>query len=118
MQWPVVDLTEWEELRQCPTCGQHWFSAWPEEVEGGMVVCLPEPRHARRLREVDRASTLRGYCLARLEEHYGTLREVKPSCRKVGCEGRRVGGTPYCIEHLIADRFGRHLARLASEDDD
>ena len=112
MEWPVVELAEWEELRKCPACGAHWLAIWPEEVEGGMIFCRPEPVGARRLREIDRASTLRAYCLARLEEHFGTLRERKISCRKVGCERKRLAGTNYCVEHLIAERFGRHLAKL------
>ena len=67
---------------------------------------------ARRLRDIDRAATLRAYCLARLEEHLGPLRERKLECRKVGCARKRLDGTSYCVEHLIADRFGRHLAKL------
>ena len=35
MQWPVVELAEWEELRQCPGCGRHWLAAWPDEVGRG-----------------------------------------------------------------------------------
>ena len=112
MQWPVVDLAEWEELRQCPGCGRHWLAAWPDELEGGMILCVPQPTSARRLRDIDRASTLRAYCLARLEEHLGPLRERKLECRKVGCTRKRLDGTNYCVEHLIADRFGRHLAKL------
>jgi len=112
MEWPVVELAEWEELRKCPVCGRHWLAIWPEEVEGGMILCRPEPVTARRLREIDRASTLRAYCLSRLEDHFGELRERKISCRKVGCGRKRLAGTNYCLEHLIAERFGRHLAKL------
>jgi hypothetical protein len=112
MQWPVVELAEWEELRQCPGCGRFWLAAWPEEVEGGMILCSLEPTSARRLKEIDRAATLRAYCLARLEEHLGPLRERKMECRKAGCGRKRLERANYCIEHLIADRFGRHLARL------
>ena len=117
MQWPVVDLAEWEELRQCPGCGRYWLAAWPDEVEGGMILCAPQPSTAKRLREVDRPSTLRAYCLARLEEQLGPLRERKLGCRKVGCDRKRLGGSSYCVEHLIAERFGRHLARLDSRND-
>jgi hypothetical protein len=112
MQWPVVELAEWEELRQCPGCGRHWFAVWPEEVQGGMIFCRPEPATAKRLRDIDRAATLRAYCLARLEDHFGELRERKIDCRKVGCTRKRLNGTNYCIEHLIAQRFGRQLAKL------
>lgn len=112
MQWPVVELAEWEELRQCPGCGRLWLAAWPEEVEGGMILCSPEPASARRLKDIDRAATLRSYCLARLEEHFGPLRERKLDCRKAGCARKRLEGANYCVEHVIADRFGRHLARL------
>jgi hypothetical protein len=55
---------------------------------------------------------LRAYCLARLEEHFGELRERKLECRKVGCTRKRLFGTNYCVEHAIAQRFGRHLAKL------
>ena len=79
-----------------------------------MILCSPEPASARRLRDIDRAATLRAYCLARLEEHLGPLKERKLECRKVGCARKRLDGSSYCIEHLIADRFGRHLARLDS----
>ena len=112
MQWPVIELAEWEELRQCPECGRHWLASWPDEVEGGMILCSPEPATAKRLRDIDRASTLRAYCLARLEEHLGPLKERKLECRKVGCARKRLDGSNYCVEHLIADRFGRHLAKL------
>ena len=64
------------------------------------------------LRDIDRASTLRAYCLARLEEHFGELRERKLDCRKVGCGRKRLSVANYCVEHLIAERFGRHLAKL------
>ena len=56
MQWPVVELAEWEELRQCPACGRHWLAAWPDELEGGMILCSPQPPTAKRLRDIDRAS--------------------------------------------------------------
>ncbi len=95
-----------------PGCGRLWLAAWPEEVEGGMILCSPEPTSARRLKDIDRAATLRAYCLARLEEHFGPLRERKLDCRKVGCTRKRIEGANYCVEHVIADRFGRHLARL------
>jgi hypothetical protein len=112
MQWPVVELAEWEELRRCPVCDSVWLAIWPEEVEGGMVFCRPQPGDIRRLRDLDRAATMRGYCLARLEEHYGSLNERKADCRKVGCHRNRIAQTGYCIEHLIAERFGRHLSKL------
>jgi hypothetical protein len=113
MQWPVIELAEWEELRQCPGCGRHWLAVWPEEVEGGMILCRPQPATARRLRDIDRATTLRAYCLSRLEDHFGgELRERKIDCRKVGCTRKRLNGTNYCIEHVIAERFGRQLAKL------
>jgi hypothetical protein len=112
MQWPVLELGEWEELRQCATCGRLWLAAWPEELESGMIVCALEPRTARRLRDIDRAATLRAYCLSRLEEHLGAIRERKLACRKMGCDRPRLTGAGYCLEHVIADRFGRHLAKL------
>jgi hypothetical protein len=112
MRWPVIELAEWEELRQCSGCRRLWLAVWPEEIEGGMILCSPEPPSARRLRDIDRAATLRGYCLARLEEQLGPLRERKLECRKAGCGRRRLGGSNYCVEHLIAERFGRHLARI------
>ena len=98
------DLPEhmtWEELERLP-----------EEIAGGMILCRPEPASARRLRDIDRAATLRAYCLARLEEHFGELRERKLDCRKVGCDRKRLSVASYCVEHLIAERFGRHLAKL------
>lgn len=112
IQWPVLELAEWEELRQCPVCGTIWLAVWPEEVEGGMILCRPEPSGARRLRDLDRAASLRGFCLARLEDHYGSLTEKTSLCRKIGCGRKRVATTGYCVEHLIAERFGRHLSRL------
>ena len=112
MRWPVLDLAEWEELRYCPDCGTAWLAIWPDDVEGGMILCRPEPADARRLRDIDRVSTLRPYCLSRLEDHFGRLEERTGVCRKVGCSGKRIGPTRYCLEHLIAERFGRSLARL------
>ena len=76
MQWPVVELAEWEELRQCPGCSRFWLAAWPEELEGGMILCTPAPPNARRLRDIDCATTLRSYCLARLEEHFPARAEA------------------------------------------
>ena len=112
MRWPVVEIAEWEELRQCPDCGRSWLTVWPEETEGAPILCRPSPEGARRLREVDRAATLRKYCLARLEEHMGKLKEQKVACKKVGCERRRLQGSQYCLEHVIAQRFGRQLSLL------
>ncbi len=112
MQWPVVELAEWEELRQCPGCDRFWLAAWPEEVEGGMILCSLEPASARRLKEIDRAATLRAYCLARLEEHLGPLRERKMECRKAGCGRKRLERCQLLHRAPDRDRFGRHLARL------
>ena len=112
MQWPVVELAEWEELRQCPECGRHWLAIWPEEVEGGMILCRPEPATARRLRDIDRAATLRAYCLARLEEHFGQLQGAQARLPQGRLHAQAPDGTNYCVEHLIAERFGRHLAKL------
>jgi hypothetical protein len=110
MRWPVIEMAEWEELRRCPSCGRSWLTVWPEETDGAPILCRPQPESAHRLRDVDQAATLRKYCLARLEEHLGTLKEQKVPCKKVDCERRRLSGTTYCLEHLIAERFGRHLA--------
>jgi len=112
LRWPVVEIAEWEELRQCPACGTYWLSTWPEEMDGTPILCRPQPADARRLRDIDRAATLRAYCLARIEEHLGELKEEKRACKKVDCERKRLAGTPYCVEHLIAQRFGRQLANL------
>jgi hypothetical protein len=112
MRWPVVEIGDWEELRRCPECNEHWLQTWPEELESPPILCRPVPRDAKRLKDIDRADTLRGYCLARLEEHVGDLREQSAPCKKLGCERKRLRGTTYCLEHLIAQRFGRHLARL------
>src|ERR1700760_1214676 len=73
--------------------GRVWLARGPEDVEGGMVFCRPVPATARRLREVDRAATLRGFCLARLEDHLGKLEEKSARCRKVGCGRKRIGAT-------------------------
>jgi hypothetical protein len=108
----VAEVGEWEELRQCPVCGTHWLTTWPEELESAPILCRPQPADARRLRDVDRALTLRAYCLARLEEHLGELKEEKRPCKKVNCERRRLRGSSYCVEHLIAQRFGRQLSKL------
>jgi hypothetical protein len=115
MRWPVVEMAEWEELRTCPDCGRAWLTVWPEEIEGAPIVCRPKPDGARRLRDVDRAATLRKYCLARLEEHLGALKEQKVPCKKLDCERRRLSGSAYCLEHTIAQRFGRPLAMLGRD---
>jgi hypothetical protein len=110
MRWPVAEIAEWEELRHYPECGRGWLTIWPEEAESPPLLCRPQPDGARRLRDVDHAATLRRYCLARLEEHLGEIREQKLPCKKVECERRRLRGASYCLEHLIAERFGRNLA--------
>lgn len=115
LEWPVVEVGEWEELRQCPACGAHWLCAWPEELENSPILCRPLPPGTHRLRDVNRPESLRPYCLARIEEHLGELREEKRPCKKIDCEHRRLIGSSYCVEHLIAQRFGRHLSKLDSK---
>jgi hypothetical protein len=112
MRWLAVDIGEWEELRQCPDCGATWLAAWPEENEAPPILCRPKPQGARRLRDLDHASTMRPYCLVRLEEQLGEIKERNASCRKVNCGRRRLAGANYCLEHQIAERFGRELAKL------
>ncbi len=112
MRWPVVEAAEWEELRQCPDCSRPWMTVWPEEINSVPILCRPQPDGARRLRDVDRAATLRKYCLSRIEEHLGELKEQKVPCKKVACERKRLRGSNYCLEHHIAQEFGRHLANL------
>lgn len=108
LRWPVIEMAEWDELRQCPVCQRLWLSTWPEEAEGVPILCRPEPPDTDRLRDLDRAATLRAYVLARLEEHVGDLKEEKAPCRH--CARKRITGTAFCIEHLVAQRFGKHLA--------
>jgi hypothetical protein len=115
MRWPAIDIGEWEELRQCPECGRSWLAVWPEEGEGPPILCRAKPAEAHRLRELDRALTMRPYCLARLEDHLGQIKERKAPCRKVDCRRKRLAGSTYCLEHLIAEQFGRHLARLGED---
>lgn len=116
MRWSAIDIAEWEELRQCPDCGTTWLAVWPEEGESPPILCRPRPSGARKLRDLDHPSTLRPYCLARLEERLGELKERKALCRRVDCGRNRLAGSTYCVEHLIAEHFGRHLARLGSPD--
>jgi len=118
LQWPVVESGDWEELRACPTCDARWLCTWPEELEGRAILCRPVPPTARKLREIDRAETLRGYMLARIEEHVGALKEEKQRCVKQNCQRKRIVGTKYCLEHLIAQRFGRQLSRLSRHDEE
>jgi len=112
VRWPVVEAGEWEELRQCPTCGTFWFAAWPEELERSPILCRALPPDAKRLRDVDRSETLRTYFLTQLEEHMGQLKEEKETCKRTDCGRKRMRGSAYCIEHLIARRFGRHMSKL------
>jgi hypothetical protein len=116
LHWSVAEAGDWEELRECPECGALWMCAWPEELESNPILCRPLPAGIKRLRDVDRIETLRPYCLTRLEEHIGALREEKRPCKKLDCERRRIRDTPYCLEHHIAQRFGRQLSRLERRD--
>ena len=118
MRWEAVDIAEWEELRQCPDCGKMWLAVWPEEGESPPILCRPRPAGARKLRDIDHAATMRSFCMARIEEQLGEITERKASCRKVNCKGNRLAGTTYCLEHLIAEKFGRYLARLSGSDAD
>ena len=117
MRWSAVDMGEWEELRQCPVCGATWLAIWPEESESPPILCRPKPAGSRKLRDIDHPATLRPYCLARLEEHLGEIKERKETCLKVNCRRKRLAGSTYCVEHLIAQQFGRHLARLDGPED-
>jgi len=112
MRWLAIDIGEWEELRQCPECGATWLAVWPEESESPPVLCRPRPEASRKLRDLDHAATMRPYCLARLEEQLGEIKERQANCRKVNCPRHRLAGTTYCLEHLIAERFGKELAQL------
>jgi hypothetical protein len=116
MRWSAIDIGEWEELRQCPDCGATWLAYWPEEGESPPILCRPRPAGTRKLRDLDYPSTLRPYCLAKLEEQLGELKERKGTCRRIDCPRNRLAGSTYCLEHLIAEQFGRHLARLAAPD--
>ena len=116
MRWSAIDIGEWEELRQCPECGATWLAYWPAEGESPPILCRPQPMGTRRLRDLDHPSTLRPYCLAKLEEQLGELTERKAICRRVDCDRNRLAGSTYCLEHLIAEQFGRHLARLVTPD--
>jgi hypothetical protein len=118
MRWPAVDIAEWEELRQCPDCDTMWLAVWPAESESPPILCRPRPPDARRLRDIDHPATMRPYCMARIEEQLGEIKERKASCRKVHCSRNRLAGSTYCLEHLIAEQFGRHLARLPAANED
>jgi len=76
MRWPCSRRPSWEELRQCPGCGASWVAVWPEEIEAPPILCRPHPADVRRLKDLDRASTMRAYCLARLAEHLGEPRKA------------------------------------------
>ena len=117
MRWQAIDIAEWEELRQCPDCGATWLAVWPEEGESPPILCRPRPSGARKLRDIDHPATLRSFCMTRIEEQLGEIKERKASCRKVNCKRNRLAGSTYCIEHLIAEKFGRHLARLVAPDE-
>ena len=74
-------------------------------MQPGARLGAPPARHRSRLHAPRLLS-------GGLEEHLGPLKERKLECRKVGCARKRLDGSNYCVEHLIADRFGRHLAKL------
>lgn len=117
MRWQAIDIGEWEEIRVCPICGSTWLAAWPAEGESPPVLLRIHPEKCRKLKELDRVKTFRTYFLSKLEEHFGPLQEQKNSCRKVRCERKRILGTGYCLEHLIAERFGRSFATLGNPDE-
>lgn len=117
MHWQAIDIGEWEEIRVCPDCQQTWLTAWPLEGEAPPILCKILPERTKKLKELDRVATYRSYCLSKLEEHLGTIQEQRQDCRKVSCRRKRIVGTSYCIEHLIAERFGRQFAALGSPDE-
>lgn len=112
LEWAVVESGDWQEMRQCPQCDRFWLQSWPEELEGWAILCRPIPHTATRLREIDQVETIRGYCITRLAEHLGEVKEEKTKCPKVTCDRRRIRGANLCLEHLIAHRFGRQFSRL------
>ncbi|GEM_PF-941698 len=118
LTWAVLESGDWEELRQCPNCNANWLVSWPEALEGGAILCRPRPLGADRLRLVDRGETLRGYLVSRMEEHLGDLKEDKNRCAIAGCPRRCIRRTQYCLDHLIAQRYGRQLSRVAHDLDD
>ena len=115
-QWPVLETAEWEELRNCPQCGQVVLTCWPHEENGRPIYCRPYPETAKRLRDVDWATTLRPYLLHRLEGHFGELKQSNKVCRKAGCTKHAIKGSVLCLEHLIAKRFGRNYANIDAND--
>ena len=109
LHWSVLEAGEWEELRECPDCGALWLSAWPEELEANPILCRPlpdrRPPPARRRPQRDPAPLLPG-------PPRGAPRRAQRGeapCKKVDCERRRLRDTAYCLEHHIAQRFGRQL---------
>jgi hypothetical protein len=117
MRWQAIDIGEWEEIRICPICANTWLAAWPAEGESPPILCRIFPKSCRKLKELDRAKTFRSYFLSKLEEHFGLLQEQKADCRKVRCTRKRIAGTGYCLEHLIAERFGRSFAHLGNPEE-
>lgn len=112
MRWPVIEIAEWEELRQCPKCNMTWIQVWPEELEAPPILCRTIPENIDKLRDMDRAATLRPYFLHALSEHMGDLKEERAPCSKPGCDRRKLLSGTMCLEHTIAERFGRQMAFL------
>ena len=81
----------------------HLLYFWTVARTGGVSAASAELRLAQ--------PTISGQ-LRMLEEHFGELKEEKRTCKKLDCERRRIRDTAYCLEHHIAQRFGRQLSRL------
>ena len=112
MRWPAIDIGEWEELRQCPECERTWLAAWPEEGEGPPILCRVRPAGTRKLRDLDHASTMRQYCLARLAEHLGGDQGKQGQLPK-GQLRPEASGRKHLLRRAPHRReFGRYLAHL------
>lgn len=86
-----VDAKNWMRLCECPSCGQLWaIDEWDKYSWQVVSRVSDQTNWADSERVNERKELL-------LKERGGTTDD---ECQWAGCEGKRVKGVAYCLEHL------------------
>ena len=91
-EFTLVESGEWDALHRCSNCESLWaIDAW-DKYSWQVAARVPDIAGWEAASEAQRKQLL-------LESRGG---EDVDGCQWVGCEGRRVKGVHYCIDHLYS----------------